>query len=292
MILKLQPVFKNKVWGGNKLKNIYQYPCTDKTGEAWGISGHKNGPSVITNTVYKGQTLRELYETHKELFGHYHTDEFPILIKVIDAADDLSIQVHPGDDYAKQYENSLGKTECWYVLDAEENTDIIIGHKAQTKDEFNSYIQLNEFENVLNKFPINKGDQFYIYAGTIHAICKGTLILEIQQSSDVTYRIYDYNRLSDGKLRELHIDKAMDVIKFPDQELSKEKPTNLFDFNIYEHLNQSDHQADVYGDYIFVLEGSGKINDIEIKKGDFLMVSSKDNYQIIGEMKFVKAVIK
>lgn len=292
MILKLQPIFKDKVWGGNKMKNIYHYPCTEKTGEAWGISGHKNGPSVITNTIYKGQTLRELYENHKELFGHYHTDEFPILIKVIDATDDLSIQVHPDDDYAKQYENSLGKTECWYILDADENTDIIIGHKAKTKEAFNSYIQLNEFENVLNKFPVHKGDQFNIYAGTIHAICKGTLILEIQQSSDVTYRIYDYNRLSNGELRELHIDKAMDVINFPDQELSKDKPTTLFDFDIFDQQDSSEYQADVYGDYIFVLEGSGKINDCDVKKGDFLMVTSKDNYQIIGDLKFVKAVIK
>ena len=232
MILKLKPLFYDKVWGGSKLKNDLGYDCSSKTGEAWGISAHKNGSSIITNDKYKGKTLRELYYTKKELFGNYPSEEFPILIKVIDANNDLSIQVHPDDQYAKKYENSFGKTECWYILDTEKNTDIIIGHKAKDIEELKSYINNNDFESVLNKFQIQKGDQFNIYSGTIHAICKGTLLLEIQQSSDITYRIYDYKRLDNGKLRELHIDKALDVIKFPDNILKSYKLTNLFDFSI------------------------------------------------------------
>jgi len=285
MILKLKPQFFKKVWGGNKLKNVYNYDCSDKTGEAWGISGHKNGSSTILNGIYKGKTLRELYNSNRELFGNYKTDEFPILIKIIDAMDDLSIQVHPGDDYARKYEDSLGKTECWYILDADKDTNIIIGHKTKTIDEFKKFVADNDFESVLNKFPINKEDTFYIYSGTIHAICKGTLLLEIQQSSDVTYRLYDYNRLSEGKLRDLHLDKALDVIKFPDNELATEKPIDLFDF--YTELNESNTNkiADIYGDYIFILEGLGTFNDLKVSKGDFIFVTTKSQYLVKGNLK-------
>jgi mannose-6-phosphate isomerase len=292
MIFKLQPQFKEKVWGGNKIHLNYDYDCSEHTGEAWGISAHKNGSSIIKNGPFKGQSLRELYQNKKALFGDYPSNEFPILIKVIDAMDDLSIQVHPGDDYARKYENSLGKTECWYILETEKNTDIIIGHKAKSKSEFEKYIQNNDFESILNKFPIKKEENFNIYAGTIHAICKGTLLLEIQQSSDVTYRLYDYNRLSNGHLRELHMDKAMDVINFPDKALSNEKPTNLFDYLILKNKGESDHQAHLYGDYIFIIEGQGQINQMPINKGEFLIVTSREEYQLLGTFKYARIHIQ
>jgi len=291
MILKLKPLFYEKVWGGHKLKNNYNFDCSEKTGEAWGISGHKSGSSIIENGIYKGKTLRDLYHSNKELFGNYPTDEFPILIKVIDAEDDLSIQVHPDDAYAAKYENSLGKTECWYILEADKDTDIIIGHKAQTIKEFKSFVENNDFESVLNIFPIKKGDQFNIYSGTIHAIRKGTVLLEIQQSSDVTYRLYDYNRLSDGKLRELHLDKALDVIKCPDKSLDKEKPINLFDYNIIDNQDKQAHTSHKYGDYIFILEGSGTINNMPVKKGNFIVITANDNYSIEGTIKYFKSHI-
>ena len=291
MILKLKPLYYEKVWGGHKLKDDYNYPCTDKTGEAWGISGHKSGSSIVENGIYKGKTLRELYSSQRILFGNYPTDEFPILIKVIDAMDDLSIQVHPDDRYAKQYENSLGKTECWYILDAEKNSDIIIGHKANTIEEFKQYTDNNDFESVLNIFPIKPGDQFNIYSGTIHAIRKGTVLLEIQQSSDVTYRLYDYNRLSNGKLRELHLSKALDVIKCPDKTLATEKPKHLFDYQILENTGTSKQTSHTYGDYIFILEGSATFNDVSVKKGDFIIVTAKDSYSIEGNIKYFKSNI-
>lgn len=292
MIFKLQPIFKEKVWGGNKIHSIYQYNCSDQTGEAWGISGHKHGASIIINGPYAGKSIRDLYHEERSLFGNYQGDEFPILVKIIDACDDLSIQVHPGDIYAKKYENSLGKTECWHILDVEKNTDIIIGHKAKDKSEFIKYMASNHLEDILNRFKINQGDEFNIYAGTIHAICKGTLLLEIQQSSDVTYRLYDYNRLSNGALRELHINKALDVIKFPDNVLNPSKPTKLFDYHILNHHQSTNNQAHLYGDYLFILDGAGSINDISINKGDFLMVSSKDPYTLSGQIKYAKIEIK
>lgn len=292
MIIKLQPLFFQKVWGGNAIHQVYGYDCKENTGEAWGISGHKNGASIVMNTAFKGKTLRELYEEKPALFGDYPSKEFPILIKVIDAEDDLSIQVHPDDAYAKKYENSLGKTECWYILDAKKGTDIIVGHKAKNLSEFKTFVANNDFESVLNKFPVKKGDLFNIYSGTIHAICKGTLLLEIQQSSDVTYRLYDYNRLSNGSLRELHIDKALDVIKFPNNELAKDKPTNLFDFDIYTNIEEQKGVADKYGDYIFILEGHGYFNDTEVKKGDFIFITSKSDYKVLGALDYFLGVIK
>jgi mannose-6-phosphate isomerase class I len=291
MIIKLQPEFKEKVWGGNKIHTKFGYNTSDNTGEAWGISGHKNGSSTIIDGPYKGKTLRELYQSHKELFGHYQSDEFPILVKIIDATDDLSIQVHPDDAYAKAYENSLGKTECWYILETEENTQIIIGHKAKSKDDFLKHMNNNDFESILNKFPIYPEDTFNIYAGTIHAICKGTLLLEIQQSSDVTYRLYDYNRLSNGVLRDLHIDKAMDVIPFPDRPLSKEKPKDLFDYQIQENKLNTPHRAHIYGDYLFIIDGQGKIDQTPFTKGEFLMISSEENYHLTGDFKYAKVQI-
>ncbi|MBI9009930.1 MAG: class I mannose-6-phosphate isomerase [Tenericutes bacterium] len=291
MILKLKPLFYEKVWGGHKLKDNFNYPCTNKTGEAWGISGHKSGSSVIENTKFKGKTLRELYASNRELFGNYQGDEFPILIKVIDAMDDLSIQVHPNDDYAKKVENSLGKTECWYILDCEKDSDIIVGHKANTIKEFKEYVDNNDFESVLNIFPIKKGDEFNIYSGTIHAIGKGTVLLEIQQSSDVTYRLYDYNRLADGKLRELHLDKALDVIKCPDKEKALNKPTDLFDYQILDNTVTTTHKSHQYGNYIFILEGSGTFNDVTVTKGDFLIVTANEAFTIEGNMSYFKAQI-
>lgn len=292
MIMKLQPRFFDKVWGGNKIHSNYHYNCSDHTGEAWGISGHKNGSSIVINGPFINKTLRELYVSRKELFGYYPSDEFPILIKVIDATDDLSIQVHPGDEYARIHEQSLGKTECWTILDTDPNTSIIIGHHAKSLDEIKESIRNNTLETLLNKFPIKKGDQFNIYSGTVHAICKGTLLLEIQQSSDITYRLYDYNRLSNGTLRELHIDKALDVIKVPDNVLSPNKPKHLFDFNILQNIEIQTKTANQYGDYLFILQGTGQFNDIDVSKGDFLFIPANEQYQVKGNLEYFLSNIK
>ena len=204
----------------------------------------------------------------------------------------MRLRLHPDDYYARRFENSYGKTECWYILDSEPNTEIIIGHKAKDLSEFKSYVNNNDFESILNRFPIKRNDKFNIYAGTIHAICKGTLLLEIQQSSDITYRLYDYNRLSNGKLRELHLDKAFDVIKFPDSKLATEKPLNLFDFHIIDNEVTTTCQADKFGDYIFIIEGKAEFDSIEVRKGDFLFIPANDNYEVKGSISYFKAHIK
>ena len=153
---------------------------------------------------------------HHELFGDAKGDRFPLLIKILDAHDDLSVQVHPDDAYAAEHEHgSLGKRECWYVLDAEPDTDIIIGQRARNRQEFAQMIDEGRWDDMLNLVPIHKGDFFRIDPGTIHAIKGGTLILETQQSSDVTYRVYDYDRAgADGKPRELHVQQSLDVVNY------------------------------------------------------------------------------
>ncbi len=179
--------------------------------EDWIISAHKNGPAKIKGENY---TLSEFYSENRKLFGKNLPEEFPLLVKIIDTNDDLSIQVHPGDKYAKEYENSLGKTECWYILD-EKDSDIIAGQSKTSREEVKAKIESNDILDVLSIQKIKKGDFFFIPAGCVHAIRKNTKLLEIQQSSDVTYRLYDYDRRDDaGNLRDLHITQSLDVIDY------------------------------------------------------------------------------
>lgn len=179
--------------------------------EDWIISAHQNGDNKV---VGSDMTLSNYFEENRELFGSIDT-LFPLLVKIIDAKDDLSIQVHPADEYAKKHENSLGKTECWYVLDCDDDADIIISIDAKNRQELAQIIQEDNIESTLNVIKVQKGDFFFIPAGCVHAIRKNTKILEVQQSSDITYRLYDYNRPGiDGNMRELHIEKSLDVIDY------------------------------------------------------------------------------
>lgn len=284
VIYKLQPQFLDKMWGGNKLKTAYQYNTSNHCGEAWGISGYDHFSSIIMNGTYKGLSLNELFQAHKELFGNYNSSVFPILVKVIDATDDLSIQVHPDNEYAKKHHKALGKTECWYILDAEENTDIIIGHKALNKNEFKTQIQEKRYHELLNRFPIKKEEVFHIPAGTIHGICKGTLLLEVQQSSDITYRFYDYDRLFNGEPRELHQKQAIEVTNIPSKKISHSGDTAYFSFKVLD-IEESNLLSDQYGDYYFIIEGQGYFDSEFVKKGDFLFIPSKTNYHIKGSFK-------
>ena len=286
MIIRLKPIAIQKVWGGEKLSKLYNIN-QNKIGEIWGISAHLSNSNIIINGKYKGMTFRNLYNEHRDLFGNLKYDEFPILFKVIDAADDLSVQVHPDDTYAKENEDSLGKDECWYILDTEsDNTEIIIGHNAKTKDELVNLINKNDYDKLLNRFKIKKDDYYYISSGKIHAICKGTTLLEVSQSSDITYRLYDYNRLDNGKLRELHVDKSIDVISAPDNEVLTNHINKHYSYQEIINNKEKVLQAHNNGDYIYIIEGTGKFNNENVKKGDFLVITSKTKYKIIGNFSY------
>lgn len=216
-LLFMEPVFHGKIWGGRKLETMYGYDIpAGPVGECWGISAHPNGDCRIANGPLAGKYLSEVWDAKPELFGNIAGDRFPLLIKILDATDDLSVQVHPDDAYAGEHENgSLGKTECWYVIDCDEDASIIVGQRAATREELSLAIEEGRWSEVLNEIPIHPGDFFQINAGTVHAIKRGTVILETQQSSDITYRLYDYDRRQDdGSLRELHIEKSLDVVDY------------------------------------------------------------------------------
>ena len=223
-LIFLKPLFHNKIWGGRRLAEEYGYDIPEgAVGECWAISAHPSGDCEVASGAFEGNTLSELWASHRELFGNAEGDRFPLLIKILDAKDDLSVQVHPDDTYAAEHENgSLGKSECWYILDAKENGDIVVGQNASSKEEFAELVKQGKWSQLLNYVPIKAGDFFRIDPGTVHAIRTGMLILETQQSSDVTYRVYDYDRLGDdGKPRDLHLAQSLEVIDY-----AQEAPTS------------------------------------------------------------------
>ena len=215
-ILKLTPAIKDYIWGGTRLsKEFDMVSFTDRQAEAWVLSCHEAGHSIVENGEDKGRTLAEVIaEKGKECLGTNceKFSFFPILIKLIDARDNLSVQVHPDDDYAMRVEGEYGKTEAWYIMDCDEGAEIIYGFKKDiSKEEFRKSIEENTLLDYVNRVKVKKGDIFFIEAGTLHAICKGILLAEVQQNSNTTYRVYDYGRLQNGKPRELHVEKALDV---------------------------------------------------------------------------------
>lgn len=215
-ILKLTPAIKDYIWGGTRLsKEFDMVTFTDRQAEAWVLSCHSAGESIIENGEFKGRTLSDVLKNEgKNYLGTNceKFEDFPILIKLIDAKDNLSIQVHPDDEYALRVEGEYGKTEAWYIVDCDDDAEIIYGFKNDmTSEQFRESIENNTLLDYVNRVKVKKGDIYFIEAGTLHAICKGILLAEVQQNSNTTYRVYDYGRLQNGKPRELHIDKAVDV---------------------------------------------------------------------------------
>ena len=215
--IKLKPATKDYIWGGNQLKKIWKKESSsDNIAESWELSCHKDEESTILNGEFKGKTLSYVLENHKEFLGNnaLQFKFFPILIKLIDAASNLSIQVHPSDEYALLNEGQYGKTEMWYIVDAKEGAGVYCGFKKPyTIQEIEKALRDNKILDVLNFIQVKKGDCIFIPSGTVHAICGGLLICEVQQNSSLTYRLYDYDRVGkDGKKRELHIDKSLKVI--------------------------------------------------------------------------------
>ncbi|PQJ23069.1 type I phosphomannose isomerase catalytic subunit [Tenacibaculum sp. SG-28] len=223
---KFTPILQEKIWGGTKLATLLGKKSNNpKIGESWEISDVDGFSSVVCNGRYIGWTLKELLKKHKEhLVGvtvyEKFKDTFPLLIKFIDANQDLSIQLHPDDSIAKSRHNSFGKAEMWYIMQAEENSKLIVGFaNDSSKEEYLKHLKNNTLTAILNQDIVQEGDVYFIPSGRVHAICKGVLIAEIQQTSDITYRIYDWGRKdSTGKPRELHTEQAFDAIDFTSEE--------------------------------------------------------------------------
>ncbi|QHQ61833.1 mannose-6-phosphate isomerase, class I [Anaerocolumna sedimenticola] len=307
-VIFLEPIFKEMIWGGNRLKTDFGYDIpSDSTGECWAVSAHTNGDCTVKNGEYKGEKLSSLWKNHRELFGGIKGNTFPLLIKIIDAKTDLSIQVHPDDEYANKYENgSLGKTECWYILDCDKDGKIVVGHNAKDKEELKTMIADRRWNELIRVLPIKKGDFFQIEPGTVHAIKGGTVILETQQNSDITYRLYDYDRLSGGSLRELHIDKSIDVIKCPHKDVNTDrKKINLEQAEVEELVTcefYSVRKISVFGKQVLkqpelftilsVIDGEGAIDGIKLEKGDhFILPNGYGDYSLEGNLQLITSHI-
>lgn len=308
-VLFLQPVFTHNIWGGTKLRDEFGYNIDgNDIGECWGISAHDHGDCIVRKGQFEGICLSDMWNRYPELFGGVSVDRFPLLVKIIDAKDDLSIQVHPDDEYASKNENgSLGKTECWYILDCDDDATLVVGHNAMTQDELHHMVKDARWNEFIREIPIQKGDFIQINPGTVHAIKGGILLLETQQNSDITYRVYDYERLSNGKPRELHIQKSLDVIHVP-ADAVEDTVIHALDVpkNEFCVLEQCEYykvfKLDIDGtmeeeqSYPFMLmsvvEGSGSINGQALVKGDhFIVPSGYGKMKLSGRMQIIASTI-
>lgn len=305
--LKLKPVFKEIVWGGNNLRDIYGFETDlNNIAEAWMLCARQDGDNVIANGENEGMSFTEYIKANKEKLGTKGAkyDEFPLLIKFIDAKADLSVQVHPDDEYARIHENSYGKTEAWYILDCEEGAELIYGfNKELSREEFKSSIEDNTFLDYVNKVKVKKGDVFFISAGTLHAIGSGILLAEVQQNCNTTYRVYDYNRMVNGKPRELHVEKAIDVTDTvpptrggdPDDapvikgDATEQSLCQCEFFKMDTLAVDGEYSIEVNEESfvsVLVLEGSAIIGGIEANAGDSLFVEANfGSLEIKGKTK-------
>ena len=301
--IKFTPQSKDRIWGGNSLKTKYGKPFkNEKIGESWEISSVPNSISRVSNGFLKGKGLDELIKTYKSrLVGEYiykkHKIKFPILVKLIDAKDKLSIQTHPDDKISKIRHSSTGKTEFWYVMDSKKNSQIVLGFKKGiTKKIYKKHVLKGTIDQIVEYKSINSGDCYLINPGQVHAIGKGIILAEIQQTSDITYRIYDYNRFDvNGKKRELHTDLAEDVIDFENRDnfnLNNKKTNNLVNskyfkiniLNISEELILDFNKIDSFSIFICIegkLKYFEKNNSGTLKRGSSILIPAEINKIIL-----------
>ena len=292
-ITKTIPVFKDYIWGGTKLKESFG-KATDMTpvAESWELAAHKDGTSGFAGESFD---LAELFEKHRELIGTNAEkfQRFPMIIKLIDAKNNLSVQVHPSDDYALKYESSYGKTEMWYVVAADEGAGLYVGFKRDvTEEEFRTLIAENRLQEVLNFIPVKPGEHYFIEAGTVHAIGKGVVIAEVQQNSNLTYRLYDYGRVgADGKPRELHVEKGVRVSKLtayvPDSRTSCDYFTCDSFLLSGKRTLVADEKSFVA---IVIMDGSFRLEGELYQKGDTVFVpAGYGAFELEGEARLLTA---
>ncbi|MCK0192254.1 type I phosphomannose isomerase catalytic subunit [Arenibacter sp. F20364] len=299
--LKFNPILKERLWGGTKLKDVLGKPIeNDITGESWELSTVEGDVSIVANGEFSGNSLQDLINNYpeellgKSVYARFGT-EFPILIKFIDAKQDLSIQLHPNDELAKKRHNSFGKTEMWYIMDADEGAELIVGfNKDVTKEEYAKSIEEDTLLGLLNYESVKEGDTFFINTGKMHAIGAGVLLAEIQQTSDITYRVFDFNRRDkNGNLRELHTDLALDAIDYTKKDDFKVKYSDkqdsvnnmvscpYFNTNILELTKDMELDVEKRDSFtIYMCVGgkatiSNEFGSVSIKKGETTLVPAQ-----------------
>tara|TARA_R110000796_G_scaffold75990_1_gene170070 strand:- start:1627 stop:2595 length:969 start_codon:yes stop_codon:yes gene_type:complete len=317
--LKFNPILKERLWGGTKLKDVLGKPIeNDITGESWELSTVEGDVSIVANGEFSGNSLQDLINNYpEELLGKSvyarFGKEFPILIKFIDAKQDLSIQLHPNDELAKKRHNSFGKTEMWYIMDADKGAELIVGfNKDVTKDEYAKSIEEDTLLDLLNYESVKEGDTFFINTGKMHAIGAGVLLAEIQQTSDITYRVFDFNRKDkNGNLRELHTELALDAIDYTKKDDFKVKYSDkkdsvnnmvscpYFNTNILELTRDLELDVEKRDSFtIYMCVGgkatiSNEFGSVSIKKGETTLVpaQSKKIYIITTSAKLLEVTI-
>ena len=301
--LKLKPATKDYIWGGTKLKTEWgKQADTETVAECWELSTYPGSESEIDDARFKGYTLSKLLGKYPEFFGEKlkNFSVFPVLIKLLDASGDLSVHVHPSDEYALKNEGEYGKTEMWYVLDAEEGAYIYYGFNRKVcADEVRKAVSENAVTALLNKVYVKKGDFFLVPAGTVHALCKGVTVYEVQENSNLTYRVYDYDRKGkDGKPRELHLEKALEVSNFsPAAEVNAVNAKLVGDAEVRKLVNTdyfSVKEVRIRGEYLMyspdsfitftVAEGNGEIESgVSFKKGESYFLPAQQIYKLRAE---------
>lgn len=305
--IKFENLYYDKIWGGRDFKEFRHNLPKGNIGESWDVACHKNGMSIVANGLLKGKRFDDIIKKygHSLVGTDVSTEKFPLLLKLINSKENLSVQVHPDDDYAKKYENDYGKTEAWYVIDAKPGAKLIVGTKNCTKEEFTGAIKEGKIEEYLNIIEVKKGDSFLINSGLVHAIGEGLIIAEIQQNSDITYRVYDY-----GRKRKIHVKQSLEVINFGLKAvncsensvkgfegfskvvLCENKYFGMEKYNIKKELNDESNKKKFF--IITCVEGKGKIvcKNLEekIKKGDsYLIPATLGKYSIKGQLEIIKS---
>lgn len=307
--VKFRPIPMERIWGGGKLKKLFNTATSAPIGEYWVLSAHPNGMSEVENGPLAGKTIAELIKEYPDEFlGQSPQENFPLLIKFIEAEDDLSVQVHPNDEYSLAVEGDYGKTEAWYIVEHSENAQIIYDHNFQNKEQFRTALEAKTVKDYLNYKHIAKDELIFVPSGTLHAILAGTILIEVQQSSDVTYRVYDWDRVDDkGNSRELHIDKALEVMDFANQSTSINHNTRatlisseqidwerlvtcpyftIDELNIHQSVEiKQGHQGNP--DIIIIVSGEGSLvtadgeEQLSLSQGDTILIPSNiANYTI------------
>lgn len=304
--MKFQPLYKERIWGGTRLRSLFGKNLTgDQIGESWELSGHEQGLSIVANGSFAGKTINEVIAlAGTALLGEKYQgkNEFPLLIKLLDAQDNLSIQVHPTDEFAAQFEEGTGKSEAWYVVHADPGAKIVYGLQAGvTKAMLSQAIVRQELPDLLREVPVAVGDMIYVPAGTIHALCSGVVVYEVQQTSDLTYRLYDYNRRdAQGKPRQMHIQKGLDAVVFPqpvDDHFCREKLSSPY-FSLQKLRVHRSLPIEPQGSFIIycVIAGTGHIDfsegNLSIVAGDTVLIpAALGPAQIAGELELLKVTL-
>lgn len=330
--LKFQPIAQERLWGGDLLAPMFRLPKQDKIGEIWTLSDHPSNPSICSNGSLAGQSLTKILSSYPEYYlgeawtkkANEEQPRFPLLVKFLHANDDLSVQIHPDDAYGLRNENDFGKTEAWYVIHAEPGAKINYGHQFINRAEYDQAVLEGKVKEYLSYVEVLKGDFIFVPSRTLHALLKGTMVIEIQQTSDVTYRVYDWDRVDDqGHSRQLHIEQAGEVMQYEERKAPTPERKVILSTPAIQHeqLVSSDyftiekmefHQESTYQlslgragnpDVIVMIEGEGKLlwpnvearlsdsvrQEMSLKKGDTLLIPSNvDSYRLEGSFSILR----